>query len=152
LLSIFGINDMGNVPRSLSDQIVGTFDIEQLCLLNRELILGSNNTSPGVGGIIFTGAQVPPGELWYVWTYGIRAPSGVLPAGESIRFVPCVTAQGAVIPIAPPRSGSPGEQVAAATEGKFWLGPGAGLGVVVEQETGAAKTLTWYAVIVRLKI
>lgn len=150
LISIFGLRDMGTVPSDLSGQIVGTFDISELCLLNRELVVGSASTSPGAGGIIFSGnAVVPPGELWYVWTYGIRSAA---PAGESIRLTPCIAMQGAVIPIGDPRTAGASEQLAANAIGGFWLGPGAGFGCVVEAETGAAKNINWYASLVRLRV
>lgn len=151
LLSLFGINDMGKVPTDLSGSLVGTFDISELCLLNRELLLGSNNTSPGIGGLIFTASIVPPGELWYVWSAGIRTATA---AGESIRICPAYTQGGALLPSEQGRScgSAAAEQLGLPLGAGFWLGPGAGLGCIVEQETGAAKVLTWYAVIVRLRI
>lgn len=150
LISIFGLRDMGVVPNDLSPQIVGTFDISQLCLLNRELLVGTAVTSPGVGGILFpANAVVPAGELWYVWTYGIRTAAA---AGESIRLTPCVAMQGAVIPIGDPRSAGAGEQLAANAQSGFWLGPGAGFGCVIEAETGAAKNINWFASLVRLRV
>ena len=151
LTSILGLNDMGRVPQNVSDTIVGTFGIEELCLLNRELIVGSNNTSPGIGGLIFTGSIVPPGELWYVWSAGVRT---VAAAGESIRLAACYTQSGALLPSGPHRAigGAAAEAMGMAIGSGFWLGPGTGLGVIVEQETGATKALNWYAVIVRLRV
>lgn len=151
LLSLFGISSNGKVPDVLLDQIVPTFDIAQLCLLNRELIIGSNNTSPGTGGLIFTGSRVPPGELWYVWSAGVR--SATL-AGESLRLSGCFEQNGALLPAGPRGEigGAAAEQLGLAIGANFWLGSGSGLGVVVEKETGLAKSLNWYAVIVRLRI
>lgn len=151
LLSLFGINDMGKVPSDLSGSLVGTFDISELCLLNRELLLGSNSTSPGVGGLIFTGSIVPPGELWYVWSAGIRTATA---AGEFIRICPAYTQNGALLPSEQGRftGGAAAQQLGVPLGSGFWLGPGAGLGCIVEEETGAAKTLSWYAVIVRLRV
>lgn len=148
LISIFGLNDFGKVPNDLTQSIVGTFDISELCLLNRELIVGNVNTGPGIGGISIT--SVPPGELWFVWTFSVR--TGAIPAGESLRFTVGYLQNNAYLVGSPARSGTAGEQVGNYVQGPFWVGPGAGLGMGVEQETGAAKTLTWQAVIVRLRI
>ena len=150
LVSLFQLSTMGQAPNLMNNQIVPTFDIEQLLLLNRELLLGSNNTSPGIGGIIFTNSVVPPGELWYVWSAGIR--SATL-AGESLRINGAYTQQGALLPAGDSRQcgGAVAEQLGLPIGQGFWLGPGAGIGCIVEAETGLAKTLTWYMVIVRLR-
>lgn len=151
LVSIFGLSTMGQAPNLMNNQIVPTFDIEQLLLLNRELLTGSNNTSPGIGGLIFTGSRVPPGELWYVWSAGVR--SATL-AGETLGIAGCYEQGGALLPAGPRGEigGAAAQQIGLSIGQGFWLGPGAGLGVVVEKETGLAKSLNWYAVIVRLRI
>jgi hypothetical protein len=151
LVSIFGLATMGESPRQMAEQIVPTFDVEQLLLLNRELLTGSNNTSPGIGGLIFSGSIVPVGELWYVWSAGVRAGTA---AGESLRISGAFTQFGALLPAGPGREigGAAAEQIGLPIATDFWLGPGAGLGCVVEKETGLAKALNWYAVIVRLRV
>jgi hypothetical protein len=151
LVSLFGLNTFGSAPNLMSNQIVPTFDIKELLLLNRELLLGSNNTTPGLGGLIFNQSIVPPGELWYVWSAGIR--SGTL-AGESLRINGAYTQSGALLPAGDSRScgGVAAEQLGLPIGQNFWLGPGAGIGAIVEEETGLAKTLTWFMVIVRLRI
>jgi hypothetical protein len=151
LVSLFQLATMGESPRQMAEQIVPTFDIEQLLLLNRELLTGSNNTSPGIGGLIFSGSIVPPGELWYVWSAGVRAATA---AGESLRINGAFTQFGALLPAGDSRrcGGATAEQLGLPIGTNFWLGPGAGLGCVVEEESGAAKALNWYAVIVRLRI
>lgn len=142
---------MGQAPNLMNNQIVPTFDIEQLLLLNRELLQGSNNTSPGIGGLIFTGSIVPVGELWYVWSAGVRAATL---AGESLRINGAFTQFGALLPAGDSRrcGSAAAEQLGLPIGSSFWLGPGAGLGCIVEEETGASKSLNWYAVIVRLRI
>jgi len=151
LVSLFGLNTMGKSPNLMSNQIVPTFDIKELLLLNRELLTGSNNTSPGIGGLIFTNSIVPPGELWYVWSAGIRAATL---AGESLRINGAYTQGGALLPAGDSRrcGGVAAEQLGLPIGQGFWLGPGAGLGCVVEEETGLSKSLNWYMVIVRLRI
>lgn len=151
LISIFDLNDFGKVPNELAQTIVGTFDISELCLLNRELINGSNSTSPGVGGILFNQSVVPTGELWYVWSAGCRAATA---AAETIRIRPCFSQSGFLIPAAPSAEcgSAAAEQLGAFWPTGFWMGPGTQLGVIVEAETGAAKNINWYASIVRLRI
>lgn len=148
LISIFGLNDFGKVPNQLTESLVGVFDVAELCLLNRELLSGSVSTGPGVGAIVLS--TVPSGELWYVWTFAIRTQT--IPAGESVQFNPGYIQQGQFIASGQARAAQAGQQVAAATPGKFFLGPGTGLGVLVEAEAGAAKTLFFDAVIVRLRV
>lgn len=135
----------------MSNQIVPTFDIKELLLLNRELLTGSNSTSPGIGGLIFTQSIVPAGELWYVWSAGIRAATL---AGESLRINGAYTQGGALLPAGDSRrcGGVAAEQLGLPIGQGFWLGPGAGIGCVVEEETGLTKSLNWYMVIVRLRI
>jgi len=149
LVSLFGLNTMGQAPNLMNNQIVPTFDIEQLLLLNRELLTGSNNSGPG--GIIFTASIVPPGELWYVWSAGVRTATL---AGETIRISSAYQQSGALLPSGQWREfgSAVAEQLGMLIGANFWLGPGTSLGVIVEKETGAAKSLNWYAVIVRLKI
>lgn len=151
LISIFGLNDMGKVPNLLNEQISGTFDMSQLCLLNREFISGSNATSPGLGGIILTQSIVPPRELWYVWSAGLRSATA---AGETLRVRPCFVQGGALLPAGPSAAcgAAAAEQLGCPFPQGFWLGPDSGLGVIVEAETGAAKTLNWFASVVKLRI
>lgn len=151
LVSLFGLNTFGAAPNLMSNQIVPTFDIKELLLLNRELLTGSNSTSPGIGGLIFTQSIVPAGELWYVWSAGIRAATL---AGESLRINGAYTQGGALLPAGDSRrcGGVAAEQLGLPIGQGFWLGPGAGIGCVVEEETGLTKSLNWYMVIVRLRI
>ena len=150
LISIFGLRDMGAVPKELSEQVVGTFDISELCLLNRELLVGTFSTG-GVGS--FSQVTVPPGELWYVWSFSLV--TGILGAGESLRMTPGYVAGGAaanILAAGLPRTATAGELAAAFVDRAIWLGPGSGLGMLVEAEVGPVKTVNWRAVIVRLRV
>lgn len=149
LISLFGLREMGAAPNLLSQNILATFDIAELSLLNRELITGTTNTG-GVGG--YQNVAVPAGELWYVWSYSVTTP--VIGAGESIRFSLgyVTTAASAIITASDPRTAIVNELAAAFIQNPFWLGPGSGLGHLVEAEVGAAKAMAWRAVIVRLRI
>jgi hypothetical protein len=148
LVSLFGLNDMGKVPNILSDQIVGTFDLSELVLLNRELIQGNVGTGTVPAAIVAT--TVPAGELWYVWSYTVRTPT--IPAGEQLQYTVGFTQFGTYLSGSPARSGPNGYQISNHTNAPFWLGPGTGLGVGIEYVVGAGLTLTWQASIVRLRV
>ena len=155
LIGLFGLRDMGAVPRELSPQIVATLDITQFVLTNRDAVnLGTFGvTAPGLytpaGGSI--SATVPAGELWYVHQFSVAAVTA-LAVGDTMRFRTCLVDSTLYFPRGPSVSGAAGENPITLSDRMFLATPGQSLRCWVEQHAGAAVTLTAYALITRIKI
>lgn len=83
LTSVLGLKERGQGPRDFSETIVGTIDVSSLYLLeDRQLILTTANVAPAVGSNGFPiPVAVPPGEIWFVWSYSVVCTLG---AGAAI--------------------------------------------------------------------
>ena len=147
LVSLTGLRDMGEAPKDLSNQIVGTIDIVPFLLLNREtLVAGTNMTALGQ----FSPHTVPVGELWYV--HAIAGISAVLAAGNTIRASAIMVQNARYFPVSEPRTATAGELLTTASITGFWVGPGVSLGIGVESFAGAAVAINVELVITRLRI
>jgi hypothetical protein len=85
LVALLGSKGLGESPRELADQVVGTVDLTQMYLLNDREFATGTNAAPAVGGNVFTQLIVPTGEVWYVHMYGIDTTPG---AGAAIDVAP----------------------------------------------------------------
>jgi hypothetical protein len=156
LISTLGLRADGRTPQQLADVIAGTFQTNDLFLLDtRETIITNTNAAPAVGANQYGGGGtgvplVPPGELWYVWHYFCSATAG---AGAAIDLAPSANIDGlgtqvplgGYVAVAATQNGRP-----KADDG-FWAGPGTELGFVVRSVT-LAPTVNGGVVFTRLKI
>jgi hypothetical protein len=85
LTSLLGAKGQGAGPREFADQVVGTIDIARMLSFNQREFLVASNAAPAVGGNIFTGLSVPPGEAWLVDMFGLDCTPG---AGAAIDAAP----------------------------------------------------------------
>lgn len=127
LSAIVNSKTSGAQPGFLAESLVGTVDVGTLLLLNnRETVQLGSCTAPVVGTNFYnTGilGNVPPGELWYVWAYGISTLPG---AGEAITYQPAVQIDsGSVnIPCGDTVAVSAGQRGYAWARNPFFLAPG----------------------------
>ena len=77
LISLLGLNDLGAVPRLLETSIQCGIDVTELLLIRRESVIHTEAFPAVTNRIMF---RVPPGELWYIHSYGARSDS--LAAGD----------------------------------------------------------------------
>ncbi len=91
LTSLFGLRDLGKVPGSLSEELRGSIDVTQFYLLNdRELVTLSGVAALAAGSNNYA-EVVPPGELWYVWSFVVAVDPG---AGAAATYRPQIAADG----------------------------------------------------------
>lgn len=144
LNSLLELRDRGLQLDQLADQVSATVDIRELLLMNAQRNLTIVNQNAVLGANTFTGAAVPPGELWYLWGYTVFA--GV-DAGESIRLVPTILANNG----SRQAVGRPSSAAVLATAQfvhtyasivPLWALPGSQFGFVAEELTGAAVACT----------
>lgn len=134
LPSLLGLKGFG-APAILEGVVRPSLDILQLYLIqNRESITTGTVAAPAAGGNSFqSNAQVPVGELWYVWHFTVISIAG---AGAATRFRAAINLAGqANQPV------SLDSTIAATTQGRamavcpFWLNGGESLSCIIEQIT-----------------
>lgn len=149
LISILGLNDMGDVPRELSPIVAPTVDILQLLLLDRESVSASSgfSTINSVGVL----GPVPVGEMWYIHAFGVT--TSVLAAGESIKITAGFIAANNYIAGSLPDTAVAGARAEVFIEENFFLPPGGQLACRSNQiTTGGTISVTGNAVITRLRV
>lgn len=153
LYSLLGLRDMGDVPKSVSGEVVSVIDTTQFLLLNRETIFSSLIPTLGTTGWKGIGSiRVPPGQLWYIHELGLE--SGILGAGVAGRI--CLGyAENDVAPVvvSEPQGASAGEQIAVGrTLDPFWAVPGATFPYFVKANTGGSFNCSLTIVFTRLRV
>jgi len=153
LLTLLGIQDMGETPKALSESVVLTIDSLQLYALNRRetIAAGSFQTVTAIGGLNITDPQftVPNSERWYVWHYqiiGACAVGDVLKIQASCNFSPAAN-----IALSPRFDALAGEQVRPFALAPFWANPGSAFGAIIGAFTGTPAVLPG-AVITRFRL
>jgi len=125
LTSLLALKQGGRGPAVLADTLAPTVELLQPYLLNlREYASFGQQTLPVVGTNNYATSQVvPPGELWFVWSYLVSAAPG---AGEACDIAPAIAIDGnpLSVPLTPYVAGTAGQDVRAATVTPFWAGPG----------------------------
>jgi hypothetical protein len=144
---------MGDVPKSVSGEVVSVIDTTQFLLLNRETIFSSLIPTLGTTGWKGIGSiRVPPGQLWYIHELGLE--SGILGAGVAGRI--CLGyAENDVAPVvvSEPQGASAGEQIAVGrTLDPFWAVPGATFPYFVKANTGGSFNCSLTIVFTRLRV
>lgn len=159
LPALLAISEGGAGPRFLADTVAPVIDLSDLYLIDGRQTIGFNQVAgvavgrndfpaPATG---FADGVVPPGELWYVWQFGLQAAPG---AGAAIEFAPGVFLDGqSVIGFAcgPYAAGGAVSDVRNTCPAPFWAGPGSRLFALVKSVTGAV-TVSGAAVVTRLRI
>lgn len=151
LISLFGIRDMGEVPREISAVIAPTFDVTEFLLTNREALLPTTSSFALTGFLAL--ATVPPGEMWRVHGYSVQCYD--LSGGTTATFRTAYTEQsGAVIGLGQAISvAAPSDNRLAMTQSPFWAVPGARLGLWVETIAGGGSIAAQAAAIIsRLRV
>lgn len=151
LVSLFGLKDMGESPRSLNPEIVATLDITEFLLLNRESIIPSTTTATTTG---FRGlVSVPAGELWYIHGYSVQTYELVASVTATLRTAYTEAAQVHIGLGGPVSVAAASDNRLAMTASPFWAPAGATLGVWVETIAGAGTLACQAAVVIsRLRI
>lgn len=132
LAAIVNSKTSGKLPGMLAESLAGTIDVGELLLLNqREGVQLGSMTVPVVGSNFYnTGIQgfVPPGELWYVWAYGVSVLPG---AGEAISYQPSyqIDTSAIAVPNGPLVTAATGQRGYAFSLAPFWAGPGSRFGL-----------------------
>lgn len=151
LVSLTGLNDLGQAPKNLSDTLAGTIDITQFLLLNREAL----NASATVTGTGFSfGFTVPAGELWYVHSFTALSPA--ILAGDRLRLSVGIALNGGYFQQSEssPLINTVNDRIGVGIRNPVWIGPGTGLGCFIEAFTsgGGGFSMAFSAAITRLRI
>lgn len=148
MISLLGLNDLGAVPRFLETTIQSGIDVTDLLLVRRESI-GDTKAYTTTNSQIFF--QVPPGELWYVHSFGAR--SNAIGAADTFAMGMGYQAIATTffVPVGEvSRATNPNERcMAVMNSAPFWAGPGAALLVQCTDFNVAAGTLDVIASVTR---
>lgn len=135
--SLFALADMGANPRSLSGDMMGTFDILELLMLqSSEQLVTAASPAITVGGNSFAGTipDVPPGELWYIWNYTVVTSPGV---GAAATIAPTYRDNSTAYLVGGYETAAASEEARCRSDRPFWAKAGGRFGFVAKNVTGA---------------
>jgi hypothetical protein len=151
LISLTGLNDLGQVPKDLSETLAGTIDITQFLLLNREVV-SNNITITGTGSAL--ALIVPAGELWYVHSFTALGPA--IAAGDRFRLSVGIALFGNYFQQSEssPLINTVNDRIGVAFRMPVWVGPGTALATFTEAYTsgGGGFSTACCAAITRLRV
>jgi hypothetical protein len=147
LISLFGLRDMGGVPRALEETVGASLDITEFVMLNRESLLPGTTsaTATGFRNII----EVPAGETWVIHGYSVDCYELVAPATATLRCA-YTEQQGCHIGLGPTVSIAAGtdRRLAMAQVDKYFVPSGARIGVWVETIVGGGTIAVQAALVI----
>lgn len=144
LLSFLGIKNGGRNPVELLQDLRGTWDLQQLYLIDNVEAGSSTTVGVGAGALQFGPSATSPrrGPIW-VWNYGCRLDaSGGAAAGAQLGTV--YSPSGIFVPIRDKVIGT--STIVGTGHGGFWLGPDDVLAVQVSDLVGAVDLVAYWRV------
>lgn len=136
LLGFLGIKNTGRNPSTLAEQMLGTWDLSSLYLVNGAEYAQRTDNATVTTTIIGDGPAV--GEVWYVHEYGARTAN--LLAGETVSFAIGIYGPAGTNVFVPTTSltavsAVPGDRYCVASNRPVILTPGETLGLFVTDIT-----------------
>jgi hypothetical protein len=147
LISLFGLNDMGGVPRELSGVVAPSLDMTEFVMLNRESLLPGTVTATATGfrNII----EVPAGQTWVIHGYSVDCYELVAPCTGTLRAAYTESA-GCHIGLGPTVSiaAASDRRLAMSNVDKYFVPSGARIGVWVESIAGGGQLAVQAALVI----
>lgn len=146
--SFFGLNDMGAVPREVSDAVAPVIDMTEFFAVNKETLSVAVNAT-GVGPIsVFA---VPQGQLWRI--DGISVEGAALGAGQRIAAALRCAFPAPLVLSEVGRASQTGELLSVHCDCPYWIPAGSVIDVnVTDYAGGGLVTLTAVVRITRLRM